>query len=234
MHLSPWSRPLILFLAYPGPEACPLLPWSQALVRLGPHTPQPTQLSQACSCSSIRLDSFSPLLGHHPQWLLDAPKHPYSGPGHGEVPYRFSQAHQEGVRNSTPGALVFTAGSKEQVQLHRKAPSLMTPTPGLLQISNHPFSTITSLWKRFQMETASFISKLLHSPKWSAESVSNSSLSSVWPFVTPWTVAHQAALPMGFSRQEYWSGLPFPFPGYFPDPRIEEPRSPTLQADSLP
>ena len=40
-------------------------------------------------------------------------------------------------------------------------------------------------------------------------------------FVTPWTVAHQAPLSMGFPRQEYWSGLPFPFPGDLPNPRIE-------------
>ena len=40
-------------------------------------------------------------------------------------------------------------------------------------------------------------------------------------FVTPWTVAHQAALSMGFSRQEYWSGLPFPSPGDLPDPGIK-------------
>ena len=39
-------------------------------------------------------------------------------------------------------------------------------------------------------------------------------------FVTPWTVAHQAPLSMGFSRQGYWSGLPFPFPGDLPDPGI--------------
>ena len=52
-------------------------------------------------------------------------------------------------------------------------------------------------------------------------------------FVTPWTVAHQASLSMKFSRQEYWSGLPFPSPGDLPDPGIE-PRSPSLQADSLP
>ena len=50
---------------------------------------------------------------------------------------------------------------------------------------------------------------------------------------TPWTVACQAPLFMGFSRQEYWSGLPFPSPGDLPDPGIE-PRSPALQADSLP
>ena len=49
----------------------------------------------------------------------------------------------------------------------------------------------------------------------------------------PWTVAHQAPLSMGFSRQEYWSGLPFSSPGNFSDPGIK-PRSPTLQADTLP
>ena len=51
--------------------------------------------------------------------------------------------------------------------------------------------------------------------------------------MTPWTVAYQASLSMGFSRQEYWSGLPFPSPGDLPDPGIK-PRSPTLQVDSLP
>ena len=51
--------------------------------------------------------------------------------------------------------------------------------------------------------------------------------------VTPWTVARQAPLSMGFPRQEYWSGLPFPSPGDLPDPGIE-PSYPALQADSLP
>ena len=50
--------------------------------------------------------------------------------------------------------------------------------------------------------------------------------------VTLWTVAHQAPLSMGFSRQEYWSGLPFPSLGDLPSPAIE-PRSPALQADTL-
>ena len=50
---------------------------------------------------------------------------------------------------------------------------------------------------------------------------------------TPWTVACQAPLSMRFSRQEYWSGLPFPSPGDLPDPGIE-PGAPALQADSLP
>ena len=51
-------------------------------------------------------------------------------------------------------------------------------------------------------------------------------------FVTPWTVAHQASLSMGFSRQEYWSGLPFSSPGDLPDSGIK-PRSPALEADAL-
>ena len=52
-------------------------------------------------------------------------------------------------------------------------------------------------------------------------------LSRVQLFATPWTVAYQASLSMGFSRQEYWSGLPFPSPGDLPDPGIE-PMSPAL------
>ena len=54
--------------------------------------------------------------------------------------------------------------------------------------------------------------------------------------MTPWTVAHQAPLSMGFPRQEYWSGLPFPSLANLPDPEIEpaSPMSPELQADSLP
>ena len=52
------------------------------------------------------------------------------------------------------------------------------------------------------------------------------SLSRVGLFVTPWTVAYQVPPSMGFSRQEYWSGVPFPSPGDVPDPGIE-PRFPT-------
>ena len=59
------------------------------------------------------------------------------------------------------------------------------------------------------------------------------SLSCVQLFVTPWTVAYQAPPSMGFSRQEYWSGVPSPSPGDLANPGIE-PRSPALQADALP
>ena len=57
-------------------------------------------------------------------------------------------------------------------------------------------------------------------------------LSRIRLFATPWTVAYQAPPSMGFSRQEYWSGLPFPSPGYLPNPGIE-PGSPAFQADAL-
>ena len=58
------------------------------------------------------------------------------------------------------------------------------------------------------------------------------SLSCVQLLVTPWTVAYQAPPSIGFSRQEFWGGLPFPSPEDLPNPGIE-PRSPTLEADAL-
>ena len=72
----------------------------------------------------------------------------------------------------------------------------------------------------------------IHLPdlKWPISQVK--SFSSVRLFVIPWTVAHQAPPSMGFSRQDYWSGLPCPSPGDLPHPGIK-PRSPTLQADAL-
>ena len=60
-----------------------------------------------------------------------------------------------------------------------------------------------------------------------------SSFSHFQLFATPWTVAYQAPLSVGFSRQEYCSGIPFPSPGILPNAGIEH-KSPALQADSLP
>ena len=56
-----------------------------------------------------------------------------------------------------------------------------------------------------------------------------------WLFETSWTITRQTPLSMGFSRQEYWSGLSFPSPGDLPDPGIEilSPAAPALQVDSL-
>ena len=59
------------------------------------------------------------------------------------------------------------------------------------------------------------------------------SLSRVQLFATPWTVAHQTPLSMGFPRQEYWSGWPFSPPGHLSNPGIQ-PVTPALQANSLP
>ena len=60
-----------------------------------------------------------------------------------------------------------------------------------------------------------------------------SRFSRVQLFESPWTVDYQASLSMGFSRQEYWIGLPLPSPGDLPDPGIE-PGSLASQADALP
>ena len=73
----------------------------------------------------------------------------------------------------------------------------------------------------------------LDPPRMDKVKVKVQSLSRVQLFAIPWTVAHQAPRPVGFSRQECWSGLPFPSPGDLPNPGIE-PGSPALQADTLP
>ena len=67
---------------------------------------------------------------------------------------------------------------------------------------------------------------------WLTAAATVQSLSRVQLFLTPWTAAHRAPLSMGFPKQEYWSGLPFPFPGNLPNPGTEL-GSPTWHADSL-
>ena len=97
-----------------------------------------------------------------------------------------------------------------------------------------PWNQIKPFWRHdrdfrygvFQITKSSF--RLLKAKKSKCQS-----LSPVQVFVTPWTVACQAPLSLGFSRQEYWKGLPVPSPGDLPDPRTE-PRSPAWQADTLP
>ena len=76
--------------------------------------------------------------------------------------------------------------------------------------------------------TCLFCISLMTEMKWKCWSLSH-----VWLFATPWTIARQPPLFMEFPRQEHWSRFPFPFPGDFPNPQIE-PTLPTLQADSLP
>ena len=87
-----------------------------------------------------------------------------------------------------------------------------------------------NLLKLMSIESMMPSSHLIFHPPWK---VKVKSLSSVWLFETPWTVAYQAPPSMKFSRQECWSGLPFPSPGDLPNSGIK-PRSPALQADGLP
>ena len=87
-------------------------------------------------------------------------------------------------------------------------------------------------WNGLPFPTSGYISKekdIIISKKRSEVK----SLSRIQLFVTPWTVAYNAPPFMGLSRQEYWSGLPCPFPEDLTHPGIK-PRSPALQADSLP
>ena len=98
------------------------------------------------------------------------------------------------------------------------------PSPGNLPDRRIELSSLTAS----ALAGGFFTTKLSGKPM----KVKVKSLSRVRLFVTPWTVAHQAPPFMGFSRQEYWSGLPFPSPGDLPDPGIK-PRSPALQADAL-
>ena len=117
--------------------------------------------------------------------------------------------------------------------------SAYTPHPPVL--SNHHstlcffrFDFLFRFHLRGEIIQYSSFSDLFHSaqcPPCSSKKMK--SLSHIQLFVMPWTVVYQVPLSMGFSRQAYWSGLPFPSPGDLSNPGIE-PRSPALQADSLP
>ena len=88
-------------------------------------------------------------------------------------------------------------------------------------------STVLPKFKQVLQALGFFLSSRKYTKERVSHSVVSDSLS------TPWTVALQAPLSMEFSRQKYWSGLPFPSPGDIPNPGIE-PRTPALQADALP
>ena len=144
-------------------------------------------------------------------------------------------------------------------QTHHCSPSAVHllnffPSPGLpdlcLPVQCYPSSaTLLQRWPSNTLKPSWFFPKqvkslsaevcIISSPKicWMPAAyqvkMKVKSLSHVWLFATPWTVAYQASPSMGFSRQEYQSGLPFPPPGDLPDPGIE-PRSPALQEDALP
>ena len=83
-----------------------------------------------------------------------------------------------------------------------------SPAFSALQVDSLPLSHWRRLYDVIMMDTCHYACML-------------SCFSCVWLFVTPWTIACRALLPVGFSRQEYWRGLPFPPPGDLPDPGIE-------------
>ena len=108
---------------------------------------------------------------------------------------------------------------------------------GIFAVSSLKLGYTTIAWTPKEAE-ASIETRLAGEPKTQLNGcnrvrVKVKSLSRVRVFATPWTVAYHAPLSMGFSRQEYWSGLPFPSPEDLPNPGIE-PGCPALQADALP
>ena len=128
---------------------------------------------------------------------------------------------------------------KTPIQNKKKASILLNSAFFIVQLS-HPYMTTG---KTIALTRCTFVGKAM-SPLFNMLSrlvitflprskVKVKLLSRVRFFVTPWTnVAHQAPPSMEFSRQEYWSGFPFPSPGNLPNPGIK-PRSPELQADTL-
>ena len=104
---------------------------------------------------------------------------------------------------------------------------------------NHPLPPVPNPWKNDLPWNWSLAPKRLGTHRlflkdsWIILLLKCLLLSCVQFFVTPWIIVHQAPLSMGFPRQEYWSGLPFPSPGDKPDPGMEL-SSPALQANSLP
>ena len=136
-------------------------------------------------------------------------------------------------------------GSWKKQESSRKTSTsalLSTPNPLTVRIT----TKCGKFWKRWEYQTTWPASweilmqvrkqQLELDMKQQTASKSESEVSHVWLFVTPWTVAHQVPPSMEFSRQEYWSRLPFPSPGDLPNPGIEPVSlvSPHWQADSLP
>ena len=94
--------------------------------------------------------------------------------------------------------------------------------------------SIANKWKQPKCpSTDEWINKMWYIRECVSVCVCAKSLQSCLTLWTLWTIVHQTFLSMGFSRQEYWSGLPFPSPGDLSDPGIE-PGAPALQAGSLP
>ena len=131
----------------------------------------------------------------------------------------------------------------ERLSLHQEVGTLISPFYHIDSDRMNNFTQITQVREQDFNLTLSVSSQLIYLVtivlityifylQVSTSRLKVKSLSRVQLFVTLWSIAHQAPLSMGFSRQEYWSGLPFPSPGDLPNSGIE-PSSPALQAGSL-
>ena len=101
-----------------------------------------------------------------------------------------------------------------------------------LNMPSKLLSIFTCIFRSFLFSSSAFLSMKRAVSTSLIESMKVKLLSRVWLFATPRTIVYQAPPSMGFSRQEYWSGLQFPSPGDLPDPNIE-PGYPALRADAL-
>ena len=137
-------------------------------------------------------------------------------------------------------------GKLGRVESRRRGHQRMRWLDGIIQCKEHELEqtlvdgeehgslVCCSPWGHKELDTTGWLNNNVNSVcvcVWKKKKVK--SLSCVKLFVTPWTVAYQVPPSMGFSRQEYWSGLPFPSPGDLPDPGTK-PGSSTLQPDTLP
>ena len=149
---------------------------------------------------------------------------------------------QHSLSNEHPGLISFgidcldllavQGTPKSLLQHHSSKASILQHSASFTVQLSHPYMTTGKI---IALTRRTFIGKvisLLFNTLSEKVKVKVKSLSPVWLFATPWTVTYQAPQSMGFSRQEYWSELPFPSPGDLPNPGIE-PRSPALQTDAL-
>ena len=133
----------------------------------------------------------------------------------------------------SPGSLAFILCFQRLITLRRSNPgafSLFPPlwSPQPLKLVTSPFLLLEA-WLVPSLSELSWPFRTRRPPSLGGGLVAQSNPT----LATPWTVAHQAPLPLRFPRPKNWSGLLFPPPGDLPDPEIE-PQSPVLQADSLP
>ena len=158
--------------------------------------------------------------GHEFEWT------PGVGDGHGGLACCSSWGHKE---SDTTEWLNWTDGTR----CHDLSfLSLSTSENSLMHVANLHLLLNTQLKCHSSGEVFMALTRQLATFFW-CPIVKMKSLSRVRLFEIPWTVVYQASLSMGFSRQEYWSGLPFPSPEDLPVPGIK-PRPPALQADALP